>query len=819
MSTSTTFRRKGCGILSRRRRRTSSSAAVLLLLLLLVSAITSASIRSSFFDGPSPPFFAESSSASSSSSSSRRGRPGRTSRRNDDKTNNDDDGSSNNNNADSRSPIVRLLLEGGGGKKKKKKKKDDGNNADNKKKNTNSSSNANRNENKNNKKDEEEAQQPKTTKEKKNEQPPSLVPRLFRNPFGGISGSRRKEGQDVVVEEDDDANNDKTASTASPESQTEEAQQQQKQKEDGERQEQEEEKPVQTEKKKKKFIVVPRPVRVLQNAFSKKTAATKDDDEKLKLKEKATATASSSSDSGNVTATTSSSTTATTSSDEELNRKNATVTTTATAPSSETNETANATAASSDAQQQQQQQLPPKGTSLIVIGSPGSATGQRYYRRQIPGGGILPPPEQQQQNRHAQTLSQNYLLLIELAASVLATLTRLWMLRWLAGWIAKQEESMQPTQHFVFERLNDRYVRDASALQTAIQAPPDGVSHARWRRKHVRPVQGRVPDRHHQHEPPHDLKQMFTRTVVVVEMKTDNKDGPDNQYLEDIISFLIQQHRRKAFGVHKDVQKRMELEVVLLVQSPGGSVSSFGLAAAQVQRLSNEDGITTTVCVDQYAASGGYMIASQAHNLLASKFATVGSVGVIMEGLNFHDVAKRYGIQPLVIKAGESKNPFTTFGPVSRQDIQQETARLEKVHQAFRALIVEGRPALEDSIDQIADGSVFIGSEALGLKLVDRVVTSSQYLLERVEAGDRVLKLHRTSPSRFHRRTVGLSPIDILPHLRAWISNKMRIAGDGGYVSPASSPTDHLSWLIQTGTALSFLSHLYSQYFRHERRR
>jgi len=82
-------------------------------------------------------------------------------------------------------------------------------------------------------------------------------------------------------------------------------------------------------------------------------------------------------------------------------------------------------------------------------------------------------------------------------------------------------------------------------------------------------------------------------------------------------------------------------------------VSTYGLAAAQLRRLKNTDSnIVTTVCVDKVAASGGYMIASQADKLVAAPFASLGSVGVIMEGLNFNEIARRYGVHPLVLKAG-----------------------------------------------------------------------------------------------------------------------------------------------------------------------
>ena len=214
----------------------------------------------------------------------------------------------------------------------------------------------------------------------------------------------------------------------------------------------------------------------------------------------------------------------------------------------------------------------------------------------------------------------------------------------------------------------------------------------------------------------------------------------------------------------------MELEIVFLVQSPGGSVSTFGLAAAQMQRLSQVQGITTTVCVDKYAASGGYMIASQADKLLAAPFATLGSIGVIMEGLNFNELAQRYGVQPIVLKAGASKNPVSTFGPISNADLRHEEARLAKVHDAFRDLVVQGRPAMADSMTLVGDGSVFLGQEALELHMVDGIMTSDEYILERIFARDRVLRLHQSYQARMPHR-VGLSPLDLLPHLKGWFQN------------------------------------------------
>jgi serine protease SohB len=357
---------------------------------------------------------------------------------------------------------------------------------------------------------------------------------------------------------------------------------------------------------------------------------------------------------------------------------------------------------------------------------------------------------------------QNSVVLAEVLVSVFATATRLWLLTWLARRLASQEESIQPTQHFVWERLNDRYQRDSSALSKVLQTPPEGISMGQWRRDHVWKVHAR------KRRERVDLASVFTRTVVVIELSDDVKEGISLEQMPEVVTFLLQQHRGGAFGTHKSTGRPMEVEVVFLVQSPGGGVSTFGLAASQMRRLSNVEGITTTAVVDKIAASGGYMIASQAHKLLAAPFSSLGSIGVMMEGLNFNELAEKYGVKPLILKAGTNKNPLSTFGRVSDRDIRHEEERLAAVHEAFKELVVEGRPALGDVLDRVADGSVFLGKEAFDLQMIDGIMTSDEYILERIFANDRVLKLHRSYQARFPRRVLQISPLDLLPHLKTW---------------------------------------------------
>ena len=342
------------------------------------------------------------------------------------------------------------------------------------------------------------------------------------------------------------------------------------------------------------------------------------------------------------------------------------------------------------------------------------------------------------------------LVLIEALVTIFGTVVRIWMLSFLAKWWS-EEETLKPVQHFVWERLNDRYLRDSAVLQNVLQLPPTGVTEWKWRRflRRQHRVEGKVGKKIALAAP------TFARTVIVL-----NIDAELNiPQLEQAVTFILSQHREQAFGSIGGMAK--ELEVVLLVDSPGGAVSDYGLAGAQIRRLASEVGVTTTVCVDQIAASGGYMIASQADRIFASTFAIVGSIGVIREGFNIHEALERHGIKGFALKAGDSKVPLTMFGQIKKGDLSKAQRTLDLMHRAFKDFVVQGRPVLEADIEDVANGDIYFGDKAMELSLIDRIVTSEEYLMERVQAGDRVMKLHRAHQFAGRRRQL-FHPLDFL---------------------------------------------------------
>ncbi len=166
-------------------------------------------------------------------------------------------------------------------------------------------------------------------------------------------------------------------------------------------------------------------------------------------------------------------------------------------------------------------------------------------------------------------------------------------------------------------------------------------------------------------------------------------------------------------------------EVVLRLESPGGTVTGYGLAAAEILRL-RERRVKVTASVDQVAASGGYMIACAADRIVAAPFAVVGSIGVVAPVPNLHRLLKKNEIDFEEMTAGEFKRSVSLLGEITPAGREHFRGKLEDTHGAFRHFVLQCRPNVD--IDRVANGDHWLASEALGLGLVDELSTGGEYL-------------------------------------------------------------------------------------------
>lgn len=185
-------------------------------------------------------------------------------------------------------------------------------------------------------------------------------------------------------------------------------------------------------------------------------------------------------------------------------------------------------------------------------------------------------------------------------------------------------------------------------------------------------------------------------------------------------------------------------EVVLRLESGGGMVHGYGLAAAQLVRL-KEAGLTLTVCVDKIAASGGYMMACVADNILAAPFAVVGSIGVVSQMPNFNKWLKKHDIDYEMFTAGEYKRTVTMFGENDEEDRAKYKEELEQTHELFKHFVTTYRPQLD--LSKVANGDHWYGEDALKLNLVDELSTSDAYLLKQMEDYQAYALMSRQKPT------------------------------------------------------------------------
>ena len=128
--------------------------------------------------------------------------------------------------------------------------------------------------------------------------------------------------------------------------------------------------------------------------------------------------------------------------------------------------------------------------------------------------------------------------------------------------------------------------------------------------------------------------------------------------------------------------------------------------------------------------------------------ATQGSIGAIGQAINIQKLLEGWGIRPLVFKAGREKAPIGLIGDISSRDIKSIQTIVDDTHLAFKQHVVKARPILANTIEELATGKVWLGSSAVGVGLVDRVITSDEYIRERLQSRVIVLKLIRNPRRR-----------------------------------------------------------------------
>jgi protease-4 len=159
--------------------------------------------------------------------------------------------------------------------------------------------------------------------------------------------------------------------------------------------------------------------------------------------------------------------------------------------------------------------------------------------------------------------------------------------------------------------------------------------------------------------------------------------------------------------------------IILHVNSPGGGVAASEEIYREVKRIRDEKKKRVVVSIETVGASGAYYIASASNKIYADQGSIVGSIGVIVQWVNYGDLLKWAKLKDVLLKTGEFKdtgNPARDLTPAEQAYLQ---SLIDNMFGQFVQAVADGRGMKFDDVKAIANGKVWTGKEALAMKLID----------------------------------------------------------------------------------------------------
>lgn len=161
--------------------------------------------------------------------------------------------------------------------------------------------------------------------------------------------------------------------------------------------------------------------------------------------------------------------------------------------------------------------------------------------------------------------------------------------------------------------------------------------------------------------------------------------------------------------------------VVLSVNSPGGGVIESAEIHEKLVQIKTERDIPIYVSMGSMAASGGYYIAAPADKIYAQRETITGSIGVIMQSINYGKLAEKVGIEFETIKSGEHKDMFGGTRPSTPEELAMLQEMIDESYEEFVDIVEQGRGMSEADVKKVADGRILGGTQAVKAGLVDEI--------------------------------------------------------------------------------------------------
>src|SRR5689334_8235920 len=202
--------------------------------------------------------------------------------------------------------------------------------------------------------------------------------------------------------------------------------------------------------------------------------------------------------------------------------------------------------------------------------------------------------------------------------------------------------------------------------------------------------------------------------------------------------------------------------VALIINSPGGSPSQSHLIFRRIRQLADEKKLPVLAFVEDVGASGGYMLACAADEIMCNEFSIVGSIGVVGASFGFHELMNKVGIERRIYTSGDRKAMLDPFLPEKAEDVKRIKAIQKDIHDNFIALVKERRGSKLNGADKtLFSGEFWTAEKAIELGLADRMGDLRSVLRDRY--GEKVhMPLISAERSLFGRWLPGVNLVDAL---------------------------------------------------------
>ncbi|WP_223590988.1 signal peptide peptidase SppA [Neobacillus bataviensis] len=206
------------------------------------------------------------------------------------------------------------------------------------------------------------------------------------------------------------------------------------------------------------------------------------------------------------------------------------------------------------------------------------------------------------------------------------------------------------------------------------------------------------------------------KKIVILDINGVIQDSGDSESILQSPGYNHQEFMKRLNYIKKDDTVK---GIIIKVNSPGGGVVESAEIHDRLMEVQRDTKKPVYISMGSMAASGGYYISTAAKKIYASPETLTGSLGVIMEGINYQGLADKYGVDFVTIKSGKYKDIMSPTRKMTDEERQILQRMIDNSYEGFVKVISEGRHMTVEQVKKIADGRVYDGRQAKDLNLID----------------------------------------------------------------------------------------------------